>query len=60
MKTYIVRIYRRDRESPETVAGVVEIVDEQLVRGFKSREELWRILALDDLPGDIRIERRNG
>ncbi len=60
MKAYIVRIYRRDRESPETVAGVVEIVDEQLVRGFKSREELWRILALDDLPGDIRIERRNG
>jgi len=57
MDSYIVRIYRRDRESPERITGTVELAASQKVFSFQSSEELVEILtALDGADGDQQPE----
>lgn len=41
MDSYVVRIYRRDRQ---TLTGLVESVDTRTSEPFHSAEELWAIL----------------
>jgi hypothetical protein len=45
MENYVVRIYRRDNEL-NAVAGIVEIVDKQEEKPFKTHEELLTILKM--------------
>jgi hypothetical protein len=45
MENYVVRIYRRDSEL-NAVAGIVEIVDLQENKPFKTHEELLAILKM--------------
>lgn len=45
VETYIVRIYRRDRNDPEKIAGLVETVGSGEKRLFDSLEALWGVLG---------------
>jgi len=44
MKTYIVRIYRLERDQPLSLVGVVEEVGVKGRKGFTNYDELWGIL----------------
>lgn len=43
--SYIIRIYRRDIDSPETMVGVLEAASDGVQQSFHSRDELWNSLA---------------
>lgn len=45
MDSYIVRMYRRDAESPENLVGLVEIVGDEGKRPFRNMSELMAILS---------------
>jgi len=45
MDSYIVRIYRRDREDTNRVSGVVEWSETREKRSFQGSDELLRILC---------------
>ena len=45
-ESYVVRIYRRDRQSPECISGVVERSDRDESHGFRTVNELLRLLGL--------------
>ncbi len=45
-ESYVVRIYRRDQHNPQRVAGVVEYIDSQQSRAFRSMSELMQLLAV--------------
>ncbi len=45
MDSYIIRIYRRDNDEPEALLGVVEMPGDGTQRSFRSRDELWDLLA---------------
>jgi hypothetical protein len=45
MDSYIVRIYRRDSNSPQNLVGLVELVAVKQERSFTNVEELWAILG---------------
>lgn len=42
--TYVVRVYRRDSDNPEVLAGVVEEIGIAGNRAFNTLKELWEIL----------------
>jgi len=44
MESYIVRIYRRTEDGPQDIAGIVEEVETQTTKPFKSSGELVRLL----------------
>jgi hypothetical protein len=46
MKTYIVRVYRREKNKPLRLAGVVEEVGIKGRKGFTNYDELWEILRV--------------
>ena len=46
MENYIVRIYRRDSDDPQKIAGMVENVTKRENATFKSSEELMHILVM--------------
>jgi len=52
MENYIVRIYRRDPNSPGKIVGIVEEVGGTEKRVFKNFDELWLTLVFPnmDLP----------
>ena len=56
IETYIVRIYRRDRNDPQNIAGLVEIIGAGEKMTFTSRDELWGVLMRD--PGGREKEVR--
>ena len=45
MDSYIIRIYRRDTDKPETMLGVLEAVSDGVQQSFHSRDELWNLLV---------------
>jgi len=45
MDSYIVRMYRRDADNPESLVGLVETVGEEAKRPFHSVSELVAILS---------------
>ncbi len=45
MDSYIVRMYRRDAENPESLVGLVETVGEDEKRSFHTVSELVAILS---------------
>ena len=44
MENYIVRIYRRDKNAPCKLTGVVEDVRTEDKKAFRNLDELWEIL----------------
>jgi hypothetical protein len=42
--SYIIRIYRYEKDNPDGLVGLVEEVGIGRRRGFTSIEELWKIL----------------
>ncbi len=48
MDSYVIRIYRRDGNDPEKIAGIVEFVEQDETKPFASHAELREIL---NLPG---------
>ena len=45
MENYIVRIYRRDQNKPDEIAGLVELVEAEKRQAFKNMDELSQILC---------------
>lgn len=45
MDSYIIRIYRRNVDRPDTALGVLENPSDGAQRSFRSRDELWNLLA---------------
>ena len=50
MKTYIIRIYRFEDDSPLNLVGVVEEVGVEGRKKFTSYQELWSILKTSPFP----------
>jgi hypothetical protein len=44
MDSYIIRIYRREKEAARSVVGTAERVGDEGKKAFKSLDELWEIL----------------
>ncbi len=42
--TYIIRIYRRDKNDPRNIAGLIEMIGTGEKRIFANRDELFGIL----------------
>ena len=45
MENFIVRIYRRDQDKPDEIAGLVELVEAEKKQAFKNMDELSQILC---------------
>jgi hypothetical protein len=45
LENYIVRIYRRDQDRPDEIAGLVELVEVEKKQAFKNIDELSQILC---------------
>ncbi len=45
VESYIVRVYRRDEEDPQIIAGMVEVVRTGLVKKFADRDELCGVIC---------------
>ena len=55
MNSYIVRIYRQDKDKPRLLVGVVEEVGVKGKKAFTNLDELWGILspsAGQDVPAE--------
>jgi len=44
---YIVRIYRREKDNPRVLVGLVEEVGKKGKRAFNDLDDLWEILNAD-------------
>jgi len=44
IKTYIIRIYREERDDPHSLVGIVEEVGREGRRAFSNLDELWELL----------------
>lgn len=51
-KTYIVHIYRQDKDNPDHVVGTVEDVLKGVKESFKDKDGLWKIMGLKGKKGD--------
>lgn len=45
MESYVVRIYRRDKQDPQKIIGLVEMVESAGKEAFADFDELRRILS---------------
>ncbi len=48
MENYIVRIYRREKDNPRLLVGLVEEVGSAGKKAFNSIDDLWEILNPQD------------
>jgi hypothetical protein len=44
MESFIVRIYRQEKDNPENLVGTIEHVDSGSKKAFKQIKELWETL----------------
>jgi len=44
MESFIVRIYRQEKDNPENLVGTIEHVDTSGKKAFRRVKELWEIL----------------
>ena len=44
MESYLLRIYRIEKDSPQTLVGLLEKIGDKKRMGFASLDELWEIL----------------
>jgi hypothetical protein len=59
IESYVVRIYRRGREEPKELIGVVERAGDAAQHAFKTPDELLQILAAPE-PAPGRRTRESG
>ncbi len=45
MDSYLVRIYRREKDNPEAIVGTIEKIGAQEIQSFKNLSELSRIIT---------------
>lgn len=57
MDSFIVRIYRKERNSPYKLVGIVEEVGVSGKKGFTDFDELWEILKTGPHGGDNAAHR---
>jgi hypothetical protein len=57
---YVLRIYRRTGDDPEQIAGLVEIIDRNERKPFKSFGDLKAILAADRQKNGGKMHRAEG
>ena len=53
MENYIVRIYRRDRDNPDQVTGILESVEEETQQTFHTLDTLHSFLLRQSAPGTL-------
>ena len=46
MENYVVRIYRRSPDNPESITGVVENPDKEEIKTFNNKKEFYKIFCL--------------
>ncbi len=44
VESYVLRIYRREKDDPRMLVGLVEEIDSKGKRAFTSLDDLWEIL----------------
>jgi hypothetical protein len=52
---YVIRIYRREKDNPRKLVGVVEEVGVQGKKAFTDLEDLWEILNSPE--GDVKRQK---
>ena len=60
MDSFVIHIYRRGTDSNDPVAGVVERIGYEGRTAFRTREELWDILAQPPQPDERPSDPSNG
>jgi hypothetical protein len=60
MDSFVVHIYRRGTDSNDPVAGVVERIGYEGRTAFRTREELWDIIAQPPQPDERPSELPHG
>ena len=45
MDSYLVRIYRREKDNPEAIVGTIEEIGAKKIQSFKNLSELSRIIT---------------
>jgi hypothetical protein len=55
---YIIRIYRREKDNPRKLVGVVEEVGVQGKKAFTDLDDLWEILNSPE--GDVKRQKKDG
>ncbi len=59
MDSYVVRVYRQEKDNPSKLVGVVEEVGVKGKRAFTSLEDLWEILNHGtEVPKRVPVKRR--
>ncbi len=59
MDSYIIRVYRRDDDKTGAIVGVLEATVDGAQWSFRSRDELWNLLA--EAPNrDKKIKKKTG
>jgi len=58
MDSYLVRIYRRSKDDPEQVVGVVEEIDSGLNRSFQGMAQLAKMLTLEKFPKKEHVNKK--
>jgi hypothetical protein len=56
VETFIVRIYRKGNGNPDSISGLVEVVEKDKTQGFATKDELWSIIN----PGGKRAGQASG
>jgi len=59
MDSYLIRIYRRDKENPEAIVGIIEEIGADRKEPFKNISELCDIIVQQRGDKD-RIKKRSG
>ncbi len=58
MESYLIRIYRRDKENPEGVIGIIEEIGAEKKEPFRNLSELGKIICPAIKKGRKRHEKR--
>ena len=45
MESYLIRVYRRSKDAPEKIVGIVQDIDSGLTQSFKNLTELCNAIA---------------
>jgi hypothetical protein len=45
MDSYLIRIYRRDKENPEAIVGIIEEIGAEKKQSFKNLSEMTTIIT---------------
>jgi hypothetical protein len=58
MDSYIIRIYRRDKNNPEVIVGIIEEINTGKTHPFRNLAELSAIITLSPPQNDAVVKSR--